>query len=321
MVAAARALAGACILVLVVISWSIIVPQQSGFLALVPIATPHLLLLLIVLLVPAALIARDGMVLGAAILILGTSIVVLGDEWLSFPGPASAEREVTLVSWNTEFGVTTPRDVVEWLQAADADVIALQELTHGIAAAIEADNELVSRFPYQALAPDATVLGLGVLSRYPIADRVVLDQPPTMSITLDLGPNERVVVVNVHPLPGRVGSLSFDATRRDEDLERLRLRISDLLERGVPVLMAGDLNVASSEPAYAEFVRGLRDVHREVGLGPGWTWRPNRLAPFSVGIIRIDYVLVGEGLVPVRSSVACDLPGDHCALSATLAIP
>ena len=83
----------------------------------------------------------------------------------------------------------------------------------------------------------------------------------------------------------------------------------------------GDFNVTPTEPAYVDLVAGLRDAHTETGLGPGWTWRPKRVEPFGIGVLRIDYVFVGPGLEPVSSAVHCPPTGDHCMVIARVSVP
>jgi endonuclease/exonuclease/phosphatase (EEP) superfamily protein YafD len=295
-------------------------PQDKGFLAVVPISAPHLLLLTLLSL-PLAAVVRDQFVILVAVASLASCVLILGDDWLSLPAATAPEEQVRLVSWNMEFGVVAPQEAVATLRAWEADVIALQELTHETADAIRADASLRMQYPYQALAPDDTVFGLGILSRHPIADDVVAEDPSSQTVRVAVTANRELTVVNAHPLPAKVGIIGFDATRRNADLDRLRARVDALLDSNYPVIVIGDLNVASTEPAFAEFAAGLSDVHRQVGLGPGWTWRPNRLAQFNVGVLRIDHVLVGEPLVPVHAGVECDVPGDHCAVLAAVAMP
>jgi endonuclease/exonuclease/phosphatase (EEP) superfamily protein YafD len=134
-------------------------------------------------------------------------------------------------------------------------------------------------------------------------------------------------ILNAHPLPGRIGSgflgmpLTFDGRQRDAAIERVRGHIAGLVSGGVPFVVAGDFNTAPTEPAYARLVDGLRDVHVEVGLGPGWTWRPSRLESLGMGFLRIDLVLAGGGVRPEAIAVDCGHPGDHCLVDAAVVVP
>jgi hypothetical protein len=66
---------------------------------------------------------------------------------------------------------------------------------------------------------------------------------------------------------------------------------------------------------------GLVDVHRSIGLGPGWTWRPSSLERLGIGLLRLDLVLLGPGLRPIDLGVDCPRAGDHCRMTVTFSKP
>jgi endonuclease/exonuclease/phosphatase (EEP) superfamily protein YafD len=168
------------------------------------------------------------------------------------------------------------------------------------------------------LDPTNNTFGMGVLSRYPLVDPVEFTGPPGIEIVVE-APGGPVTLINAHPAPAAVAApFRFDPSRRDRQIAQVRDRIDDALERGDVVLVTGDYNVTPTEPAYRDLVAGLRDVHTDAGLGPGWTWRPKRVEPFGIGLLRIDYVLAGPGLDPVSASVHCPPTGDHCLVIARL---
>ena len=84
--------------------------------------------------------------------------------------------------------------------------------------------------------------------------------------------------------------------------------------------MIGDFNTAPTEPGYGRLTAGLRDIHTEIGLGPGWTWRPSSLESLGIGLLRIDLVLLGPGVTPISTAIDCGKPGDHCLVDATVAV-
>jgi endonuclease/exonuclease/phosphatase family metal-dependent hydrolase len=113
---------------------------------------------------------------------------------------------------------------------------------------------------------------------------------------------------------------AFAPAARDEALGLLRERVDETLTADRRFILLGDFNVAPTEPAYAELAAGLLDLHPEVGLGPGWTWRPRHVEAIPAGVLRIDYVFVGSGIQPVGSSTDCAHPGDHCVVSARVVV-
>ena len=197
-------------------------------------------------------------------------------------------------------------------------MVALQELTSDVAAALEADPEIDVRFPFRELVPGGDTQGMGVLSRFPLRDARSYASPAGLEVVVEtLGGD--VTLVNAHPLPAVIAPpFTFDPSRRDRAIATARGWADAALDRDETVLLIGDFNVTPTEPAYRRLVDGLRDAHTDAGLGPGWTWRPKRVEPFGIGALRIDYVFVGPGLEPVSSSVDCPRVGDHCRVMARI---
>jgi endonuclease/exonuclease/phosphatase (EEP) superfamily protein YafD len=105
---------------------------------------------------------------------------------------------------------------------------------------------------------------------------------------------------------------------RDAALGRISAEIVEAVAGDEPVLVLGDINTAPTEPEFARFTAGLRDAHADVGVGPGWTYRPSRFESLGIGMIRIDVVLAGPGLRPAAESTRCPPAGDHCAVLVTI---
>jgi vancomycin resistance protein VanJ len=253
-------------------------------------------------------------------------IVRLGDELWS-PGPdgiTPPPDPLVVLDWNLELDSKTAPDVVAGIAEIGADVVALQELTPDDAAAIEADEELTERYPYRILQPREGAFGLGLLARGPLLVREADDGGHVLHAGLLLEDGRVVEVLVVHPRRPRYGTTlsiprSLDTADRDADLASIRARIDGLDDLDA-VLVVGDLNATPSEPARAAFGAGLTDAHLAAGGGPGFTWRPEPLEALDVALLRIDAVLTGAWLEPVRSDVDCTLAGDHCRLIVTLRV-
>jgi vancomycin resistance protein VanJ len=232
--------------------------------------------------------------------------------------------ELALLTWNLELGARAGEAAIEGLRDIDVDVIVLQELGPEHEAALMADQDLHERFPYRELVPLPGVEGMGLLSAHPIVRRELRTDPMAIEAVLDVD-GQPVTVFNGHPLPGRIGMagplpVSFDPSSRDQALHRFRALVDAAIGRGETVIVAGDFNTAPTEPAFERLVAGLADAHAEIGLGPGWTWRPSRLEGFGLGFLRIDLALSGPGARPVAITERCHLPGDHCQLGARFAL-
>ncbi|MEO5885641.1 MAG: endonuclease/exonuclease/phosphatase family protein, partial [Candidatus Limnocylindrales bacterium] len=177
---------------------------------------------------------------------------------------------------------------------------------------------------FRALAPQPGVFGVGVLSRLPLTGVEAFKRPSGIQATIEW---EGMVIVALvaHPLPATITTATalriptgFNPGERDARLATLRARIDALLGAERDVLVLADFNTATTEPAYADLLAGLRDAHVEVGQGPGWSWRPSRFEGLPIGLLRIDLILASPRLEPVASRVRCPPIGDHCIVSADL---
>jgi vancomycin resistance protein VanJ len=315
------------------IAWSILsivsiaAPQRGGPLALGQIFAPHLLLPAL-LLVPAAVSSKSRALQVGVLIAVAIGAARFGPGLISAPAspPSSDESVVQIMSWNLEGDASPTVDLLAQLRDSDADIVALQELTREHAAAIRADPELIARFPQPALVPRGDAGGLGLLSRFAIADAFDNRDPPFQNVELRL-PNGRLTVINAHPFAPRfpVGGptpfpLAFDPAQRDADILRIRATIERALAAGHPLIVLGDYNVTDREPGFDDLSRGLWDAHREVGQGTGSTWRPQELEIAPFGVLRIDYFLGGPATRPLSIFQDCSPSSDHCILTGTAAV-
>lgn len=294
----------------------------DGPIGLAQVLAAHLTIAAL-LLVPFAVL-RGARALRLALVVLAiTGVLRFGGDWWSPPTTGADGPTIEVATFNLEIMGRPAPDAVTFLQPMTADVIAVQELTTEYADAIAADPLLAEHYPYQALFPRDDVLGLGLLSRHPLSDVAFEGDPSRLGAIVDL-PGGPIRVLNVHPLPARIPRgpfglpIGFDPTVRDSALGRIADDIDEDIKADEPVLVLGDINTAPTEPAFARFTAGLGDAHADVGVGPGWTYRPDLFEPLGIGMIRIDVVLTGPGLRPIAESTRCPPAGDHCAVIATV---
>ncbi len=299
---------------------------EGGPLGVIQAFTPHLAMVGLVLAVFAVATRRPAGALGTAAIIAIVLIRFAGD-WISFPPAAAAPNAPVLdvVTWNVEVDARSGAATAALVAAHPADVVGLVELQPDAAAAIAADPELTKRYPYRSFHPRHDVLGIGLLSRFPILGSTNQLEPAVQQATVDVN-GRQVVVIVAHPMHAdvkhvrRLIPVGIDVDQRNADLVAIRDRIDAARQGGDPVILLGDLNTAPSEPAHDVLVAGLRDVHAEVGNGTGWTWRPIPLEFLGIGLIRIDYVIVSPDIEPVSIGESCPTVGDHCIVSARLAL-
>jgi vancomycin resistance protein VanJ len=306
---------GACILLLL----PIVAPIESGPIAVALLLSPHLALASIVQL-PVALVVRSRR------LAVGVAVVALlfgyrfGSDWWSSPVASDdGAPTVDVATWNVEAGAQAELDIVALLNRHPVDLIAIEELTATVAAAIEADPQLAARYPFRALFPSPGVAGIGLLSQHRIVSASNDLHPVRIEAQIDIDGRD-LFVLAAHPFPAVITRLSgvpsgFDPSDRNTELELLRQRALELDVLHDRVLLLGDFNTAPTEPAFRRLTNGLHDVHADVGVGPGWTWRPARFAFLGIGLLRIDLILSSSSLLPVRTSIDCPNVGDHCLLA------
>ncbi|MHB8891522.1 MAG: hypothetical protein ACYC65_05690 [Candidatus Limnocylindrales bacterium] len=148
------------VLVLVEVCVNVVLRPQQGPAALAAVFEPYLLasgavagLLEILLSLGAGRAGAPVRLLGLAVVVV--AVVRLGGEWWSSPatGEAGADSSakpgaviLTVLSWNLELGSKAAADSVAGIVEADADLVALQELTPEVMVAIEADPDLRKRY-------------------------------------------------------------------------------------------------------------------------------------------------------------------------------
>jgi endonuclease/exonuclease/phosphatase (EEP) superfamily protein YafD len=311
----------AAILVLLV---GLVIPTDNGPLGLLAVLSPHIALAALVGL-PIALAVRSPR-LGAGLIALAVLFGVrFGGDWSSFGGAASASAPtIDVATWNVEAGRVGGGEAVDVLVAHPVEILVLEELTPPVAAAIEANDALVSRFPFRELHPNDGVAGIGILSAFPMREARYESPPIRLEIHVAL-PDGDLIVIGAHPFHADISLTAglpsgLNATRRNRDLALLRDRVTELEAAGERVVLTGDFNTAASEPAFADLTAGLHDAHADAGVGPGWTWRPSRFAFLGFGLLRIDLILSTAELEPIRVGVDCPTTGDHCLVEATLQI-
>jgi vancomycin resistance protein VanJ len=310
----------------------LVAPQRSGVLALSQILAPHLFAGLVPVL--ALLLWRPAWRGPLPVLSLAAAVVAavrFGPGFVSLPASQTpGAPTLTVTSWNLEAGQPPVEAVLEALKASPASILALQELTPRHADAIVTDPDIRARYPHRVLAPRDGSFGMGLLSAHPILDEEVRSGPAVIRVRLAMPGGRTLTVIDVHPFPGRIDvagdlriPLDYDPSERDAALREIR----DLVDRAAAgpddgVLLVGDLNVSDREPAYREIADGLHDAYREVGWGPGGTWRPSRLEALPFGLLRIDHMLSTAAVRPLRLAVDCTPRGsDHCILTGTFELP
>jgi endonuclease/exonuclease/phosphatase (EEP) superfamily protein YafD len=180
------------------------------------------------------------------------------------------------------------------------DVMALLEVDAGWDAAIR------HRFPNRHIlsSPRSDNFGIALVSREPFGGEGLWEAPPvgapSIDVTLDT-PRGPIRLIVTHPVP----PLSEEWWgARNTQLQAVLARAAS---SEVPVVIAGDLNLAPASPAWSRIIGGtpLRRAGLPLGTWPSW-----------LGLLGlpIDHVLTGPGLAVVESSILPGAGSDHRGL-------
>lgn len=250
------------------------------------------------LLAPWVLLA--GRRLGAAVLFVPLAIFLMFYGHALLPPRARPEREgpsVRIVTFNVRYDNYEIDAIASTLLAADADVIALQEITEPQRRLLEA--ALADDYPYRVTSMESA---LALYSRHPILEEAVLPLQmwPGQSVVIQVAAGVSLHLINAHLAPAGVLPL---ITRLDPGPAREFARIRDaqvatireaVRLRGMPAVVACDCNMTDLTAAYAQMTKSLKDAHREGGRGLGHTFLvPRGLeipSPWNVSVQRIDYL-------------------------------
>jgi endonuclease/exonuclease/phosphatase (EEP) superfamily protein YafD len=237
-----------------------------------------------------------------------------GGLFVPFQSVEAQERAPVLrvMTYNMLRHNLDPAPVVNAIQAADADVVAIQELNVPAAEALR--QQLIEEYPYQMLDPGIDKTGMGVISRYPLHSTGQtlpgewFGDPQILELSFG---GTTTTLISVHAIStsiGRGGDVQIDPERMEwsiRERERQMHTLAAAVEvRAGPVIVVGDLNTGDQSRAYATVAAVLNDAWREAGAGLGHTFPgasiPGSSRPSIMGVrvpmwlIRIDYIFTSD---------------------------
>jgi endonuclease/exonuclease/phosphatase (EEP) superfamily protein YafD len=227
-----------------------------------------------------------------------------------------------LLTYNLHGATTNFEPIIAIIRAADADIVTLQELTTPGEQRFAA--EFADEYPYQlTFAIGASVVGQGILSRYPLSEGEYWEAWLGNIRTLVSWEGTTITLYDVHPPPPSLRS-GLNAAGRRSAIDGLLERLS--AENG-RVIIAGDFNMTDETGDYARLTQSaaLWDAFREAGTGLGPTF-PNlgygtSFLRYLPPLFRIDYVFYTQPFRAVEAHVWDDSGGsDHYPVLVTLAM-
>ena len=257
---------------------------------------------------------------------------------LHLGGPATAHAgaaRLRIFTGNIGLAGRGLEPVVAGLRAADADVIALEEVAPEDVAPLRAalpgydlraveQFVVASRFPIESVTPppvlrtgddtwdSAHYLKCRLLTPGgPIALYIVHPISPHEVFTLMRGDLLRAI------LDGDVfGARNAAVTRANTDqrLGQIATVAADASRSPDPVLIAGDTNFPGSSWAFARWLGRYQDGFAQVGRGFGYTYPAHHLRPW----MRLDRILADRRFVFLDANVTAEPVSLHHGLTADL---
>lgn len=228
---------------------------------------------------------------------------VLGDT----PEPTEGAPRITVMNANLYEGRADASEVVDAVRDHHVDILVLEEITPGLLAEMDADG-LAELLPERVGEPDYMVAGTMILANRPLTDHVRL-RTIFQGWQASYGD---LTVLGVHP----VAPVDPAGWRADH------AAILEQAEADDADLVVGDMNATPDhEPMRRLDAAGFRDAGEVSNQGWQPTWPANHVGVFPIlpPVVRIDHVLIGDGLASLGTSTV-DIAGtDHLALVATVA--
>jgi len=278
---------------------------------------PHMLLLAVVATTWSALARRRKHATASGICLLWF-LFLLVPYWVASADalPADPAAVHTALQYNVYFGNDDIDRIVSEIEAADADVIALHEITtdQWLKIGERLPDYAAISLPWDGSDPQLGG-GLALLSRTPLTALPVdpaasIVGRPVLAATTMIGDRE-VVLVGLHPHASRFESHKVEL--RTDQLDA----VADLLrDETRPALILADLNMTPTSSDYRGFLNDLdwRDPHRSTGWDASWpTWG----GPFG---LPIDHVLVSDNIALHDISAQGGGGSDHKAVVASFSL-
>ncbi len=281
------------------------VPNSVGNLgSLVDTFLPWFGLAIPVLAVAAVL--RRSATAGVALLV---PVLVWGYMFghLLIPGKGGGAYDLRVLSHNVDAANPNPKQTAQDLLTADADVVALEEITSADLKVYKA--EFAKTYPH--VVARGTV---ALWSKYPVEESESVDVgfAWTRALRAEVStPQGKVAVYVAHLASVRVGASGFTSNQRNETIEQLGQQIA--AEKRAGVIVMGDFNGTANDRSLAPLTAGLRSAQGAAGYGFGFTW------PAKFPMARIDHIMV-RGVSPTKAWVMKSTGSDHLPVVAELRI-
>jgi endonuclease/exonuclease/phosphatase (EEP) superfamily protein YafD len=289
---------------------------SSEVVLIIAAASPYLSAAGLAAMVLFALVRRWVLTIVVALL-CAVMLIVQMPRFLGPEKSALPSVSVRVLTANLSLGEADPKAVVA-LARDSADVLVLQEMTPGLIAAMSAVG-LDAVMPHRSVDPAKNAQGIGIWSRYPIADsEAVTGYQLAMRIARIQVPSVVIAptVLAVHLAAPWVQPLQHFR----DDIARFPTTLQAAARNAGSgaVIVAGDLNSTYDMRPFRRLLdEGYRDAAEQAGAGLTGSF-PSR--PWYGPVFGIDHVLVRNCTATAAQTVP--VPGsDHRGLFSLIEIP
>jgi endonuclease/exonuclease/phosphatase (EEP) superfamily protein YafD len=237
------------------------------------------------------------------------TIVPLYIGGLPEPAAVSKPYKSLLVNVNSDTG--DPKKVVELIQRAQPDILALEEINDRWLSALAV---ALTNYPYSKVVPRNDNFGIGLFSKYPFTKcedwQTYLAEVPSIIAETQLD-GTRLTVIATHPLPPAGAE---NSRLRNDQLAQLP---GFVRQSKSPVLLLGDLNATPWCSSFEQLLSesGLHDASQGRGVLPTW---PTYLPIF---LIPIDHCLHSDDVHVRRVARGPSVGSDHYPLLVDFVLP
>jgi endonuclease/exonuclease/phosphatase (EEP) superfamily protein YafD len=258
----------------------------------------------------------------------GVLVIVLAVCVLPRLVPGGAERaadgpHLRVLTANLYVGAADPGAVMTLARARRVDVLAFQELTPRIAAALDAAG-LATSFPYRASYPQEGAGGSGLFSRLPLQDAGVRRLPgchqqafATVRVPGTAPTVPATVLESAHPCApsddARTRAWAQDVAAQPAATPSGDLRV-----------LLGDFNATLDHGGLRALIAtGYRDAAATLGAGldPTWPYRDGAVGGLPVPPVTLDHVLADRRIAVAQVAIEPVAGSDHRAVIAELVLP
>jgi vancomycin resistance protein VanJ len=226
---------------------------------------------------------------------------------LLIPGKGGGTYDLRVLSHNVDAANPDPKKTAADLLTADADVVALEEITSADLKVYKA--EFAKTYPH--VVARGTV---ALWSKYPVEESESVDVgfAWTRALRAEVStPQGKVAFYVAHLASVRVGASGFTSNQRNDTIKQLGQQIAG--EKLAGVIVMGDFNGTANDRSLAPLTAGLRSAQGAAGYGFGFTW------PAKFPMARIDHIMV-RGVSPTKAWVMKSTGSDHLPVVAEIRV-